>query len=457
MQSGPLPKAAITPYRTQNRAAGAGVRRQQPHAAYGRALTIGTAAVAIYLMVVHTYKLPLGTAAICVGLFGVALTVRPLRACPPIYFYAAFLAWSLVTLPAAINTALAWATWVDLFKIFLIGCLAFNAIRTRAQHRFITLVWLGLFAFYPVRGTLFNFLTGNGGFGRYGWNFAFANYNDMATFTLMPLAMSFERLRSGDKLWVRACALAGVIVLPFIILITQSRAGMLSLAVMFLYLFVGTRHKLRLGSAVVGIALVAVMFAPQGVWDRIRGMQYLTSVETLGQSDSSAEQRYTIWQVARQVIADNPAIGVGIGNYPIAHEQYARSKPEWSFARGQKDAHSTYLRLMAETGLVGTVLFFLVFVSCFMEVQRKIKQIDQRKTLHSGLSRERCRTYQAALLGLGVSAVFASLEIVVFPFLGVALIASAMRLDGAAAPSIIRRVKRQMPSSAGVGIAARAV
>ena len=315
----------------------------------GVGATIGTAAFALYLFVVHSYKLPLATPAIVGGLFAVFLMVRPLRASTPIYFYAAFLAWSLVTLPAAMDIAVGWEAWVEFLKIFLIGCLAFNTIRTRGQHRFITLVWLGVFAFYPVRGTLFNFLTGNGAFGRFGWNFAFANFNDMASFTLFPLAMSIERLRSTDKLWVKACAVAGVVVLPFIILITQSRAGMMGLAVMFLFLFFRTKYKLRLGAAVVGVAFVAVLFAPQGVWDRIRGMQYLTSVETLGQSDGSAVQRYTIWQVARNMIYHNPVIGVGIGNYPIAHAEYALKKQEWAGARGNRDTHSTYLRLLAET------------------------------------------------------------------------------------------------------------
>ena len=418
----------------------------RPRGATGsRGLTMGTALLALYLFVVHSYKLPLGTAAIVGGLFVVGLTVRPLRACPPIYFYAAFLLWTLVTLPAAINVADAWLAWVELFKIFLIGCLAFNAIRTPAQHRFITLAWLGMFALYPVRGTLFNFAGGNATAGRYGWNFAFSNFNDMAALTLMPLAMSFERLRSFDKRWIKLCALAGVLSLPFVILITQSRAGMLGLATMFLYLFAGTKHKLRLGSSVVGIALVAVLFAPQGVWDRIRGMQYLTSVETLGQADASAEQRYVIWQVARSIIYNNPVIGVGIGNYPSAHGAYAPQKAEWTFARGNRDAHSTYLRVTAETGLIGLALYIMVFVSTFTDLQKKIKSVDIQNRPDRKVLRERFRTYQGALLGLAVCAIFGSLEAMVFPFFGAMLMAASTRFDGESLPAAARRARRKEP------------
>ena len=410
----------------------------------GHGVTLGTAAIALYLFVVHSYKLPLGTVAIVGGLFLVGLTVRPLRVCPPIYFYAAFLVWCFVTLPAATNVSEAWDAWIELFKVFLIGCLTFNAIRTPAQHRFVTLTWLGMFALYPARGTLFNFLGGNSTAGRYGWNFAFSNFNDMATLTLMPLAMAFERLRSPDKRWVRLCALAGVLSLPFLILITQSRAGMLGLAMMFLFLFVGTKHKLRFGLSVVGVALVAALFAPQGVWDRIRGMQYLTKVETLGQADASAEQRYVIWQVARNIIYNNPVIGVGIGNYSIVHGVYARQRAEWTAALGNRDTHSTYLRLMAETGPIGLALFLMVFVSTFTDLQKKIKAIDRLARTDQRILRERCRMYQAALLGLGVCAIFGSLETTVFPFFGAMLMAASTRLDGESAPAS-RPIRRKAP------------
>ena len=124
--------------------------------------------------------------------------------------------------------------------------LALNAIRTPRQHRLVTLAWLGMFALYPVRGTLVNFLTGNGAFGRYGWNYQFGNFNDMAALTLIPLAMSMERLRAPEKRWVKICALFGVVALPFVILITQSRAGMLGLAAMMLFLLARSRFRKKI-------------------------------------------------------------------------------------------------------------------------------------------------------------------------------------------------------------------
>ncbi|MEP6766748.1 MAG: O-antigen ligase family protein [Gemmatimonadaceae bacterium] len=414
------------------------VRREAPRRTFDRARfrkvaaspwSVGTVSLIVYLFVVHSYKINLGTTAIVLGLFGVLVHERPIRVSPAMYWFAGYLAWALIGVPGSVDASSSFTAWTDTLKILLIMFLALNAIRTPAQHRLITLAWLGMFAFYPVRGTLFNFLSGAGSFGRYGWNFVFSNFNDMAALTLIPLAMSLERLRSTDKKWVKACALAGLIVLPFIILITQSRAGEMGLALMMLYLLTNSRYKARLFVAMLAIAGVALAFAPKSVWDRIRGMSYLTSVETLGLSDSSAEQRYVIWQVAEKIIADNPVSGVGIGAYSRVHEQYAFLKPEWDIAKGPRDTHSTYLHVLAETGVIGLALFLMIFFSAFYELQTFAKKAKKSTLAVDRQLRDRCQAYQAALIGLTICAVFGSMQTMVFPFLLIAMGAAAVRTD----------------------------
>ena len=422
--------------------AGNPIRREAPRRIFAKSRlkqaarspwSVGTISLIVYLFVVHSYKVNLGSTAIVIGLFGVAVHERPLRFTPAMYWFAAFLVWALIGVPGSVDTAGSFSAWVDELKILLIMFLTLNAIRTPAQHRLITLAYLGLFAFYPVRGTLLNWLTGAGSFGRFGWNFAFANFNDLAALTLIPLAMSLERLRSTEKKWVKVCALFGLIVLPFIILLTQSRGGEMGLVLMFLYLLTHSRYKARLALAVVAIGGLALLFAPKSVWDRIRGMSYLTSVETLGMSDSSAEQRYVIWQVAEKIIADNPVSGVGIGAYSRVHEQYAFLKPEWDIAKGPRDTHSTYLHVLAETGGIGLALFLMIFLSAYYELYKYAKKVKKSTQLVDRQLRDRCEAYQAALVGLTLCAVFGSLQTMVFPFLLISLGAAAVRIDRASA------------------------
>jgi probable O-glycosylation ligase (exosortase A-associated) len=421
--------------------------QRKPRVAARSPWTIGTIAVVIYLFITHSFKLNIGSEVIAVGLFAVLLHERPIFTCPPMYWYAAFLGWSLITVPASMSPSVSFDAWIEIGKIWLVMFLVLNVIRTPAQHRLVTLAWLGMFAFFPVRGTLVNFMNGNGEFGRYGWNFQFQNYNDMATLTLIPLAMSLDRLRSHDKKWVKACALVGVIALPFIILITQSRAGMMGLALFMLYLFARSRYRAKLTAAIVGIGIVALVFAPQGVWDRISKMSYLTSVDTLGQSDSSAEQRYVIWQVARAIIADNPVIGVGIGEYPYVHEAYARTKPEWEIAHGRRDTHSTYLHIFAETGIIGIALYVMIFVSAFRELTKAARALKGSTAPGDPELRDRLQAYQAAFVGIAMCAVFGSIENMVFPFLLIALGAASVRMRPGLVQPKDRALSRQKTSA----------
>lgn len=89
-------------------------------------------------------------------------------------------------------------------------------------------------------------------------------------------------------------------------------------------------RALMLLGAAAGLITLA---APSAVWERIQAMKNLTSEETLGDADSSAEQRWVIWKVARAVISDHPLGGVGYGAYPKANADHARSNPAWNNAR----------------------------------------------------------------------------------------------------------------------------
>lgn len=418
------PQGSIAP--TPTRLSGVSRRiREQP----AKAWTLSLIALIVYMFVVHSYKLQIGSICIAVGLLAVVLKERPMQISQPMKWYCAYLAWSLLLMPISIDKAVSWESWVEAVKLMLIMFLALNAIKSDKQFRIFTLAWLGFFALYPVRGTLFNFATGQSHFGRYAWNFTFSNFNDLAALTLIPLAFSIDRLRTPEKKWIKVCAVAGLLVLPFIVLITESRGGMLGAAVFLLYLLARSRHRGRLSVTLVVIGIGASALAPQSVWDRILGMQHLTSVETLGQSDSSAEQRYIIWQIAGTVIKTNP-LGVGIGTYPLAHARYARFKREWGLARGARDSHNAYLRVFAEGGIVAFGLFIMVFVSSFRDLI-KLKRLKSSSPLpEDKVIADRCLVYQAAYLGLAVCGVFGSLNTIVFPFLLVSMTSTMLLLWG---------------------------
>lgn len=68
-------------------------------------------------------------------------------------------------------------------------------------------------------------------------------------------------------------------------------------------------------------------------------------------------ERVSQWYAGWQMFAENPFLGVGIGNYPKAYEVYAL--PGWPTGVGH--AHNYYLNLAAEGGLL-TLIAFLLFL-----------------------------------------------------------------------------------------------
>jgi O-Antigen ligase len=62
-------------------------------------------------------------------------------------------------------------------------------------------------------------------------------------------------------------------------------------------------------------------------------------------------QRYDLWRVAWKEFSSAPAVGVGAGSYPF--DYYVERKT----VRNTSDPHSLPLKLLAETGIVGALLF----------------------------------------------------------------------------------------------------
>ena len=394
-------------------------------------LTLPFAGLAVYLWVIHSARLPIASHAIALGLFGLLLQAQPLRVPAPLAWFGGFFLWALATAPAAHFPDDTWDKLVDFGKLWLVFLLACNVARTKRQLQVLMITWLGIFAFYPVRGTLFNFVFRIGEFGRYAWNFIFSNPNDLAALTLPILAMSIAVLQ-GEKVkkkfkeggWIRLSALAGVIVLPFIIVVTQSRGGILALFTMGLLVLVQYRKEARTFAVFVLVAGVIGLAAPSSVWTRLGGLSNVgDDSETAAQVDEegSADQRLEIWRIAGGIIAENPVTGVGLGGYAKAHQQYALSSRYNSIARGTRDTHSIYLNVMAETGIVGFLLLMGMLITALWQGRAAARDLEARDP---GAARQ-MKTLNIGLIAFMQAGIFASLHRVAFLYVYLAILATA--------------------------------
>jgi O-antigen ligase len=230
-------------------------------------------------------------------------------------------------------------------------------------------------------------------------------------------------LQREPKGWPRLAAVAGLFVLPVVILLTQSRGAIIGLAMFGLFVLAGQRKQRRLRTIGMFAAVVAVImvFAPASVWERLSGLRNVTDTEQLDKVDQegSAEQRFEIWKVARAIYADHPVTGVGLGAYASTHGKYARSSEFKATARGRKDAHSTYLTLLAETGTVG----FLLFVALFGGVVLRAERV-RRRARRAGLieAAQQILYLEVGLLAFFTAGIFASYAKLAFTYVHLALL-----------------------------------
>jgi probable O-glycosylation ligase (exosortase A-associated) len=397
----------------------------------------------VYLWVIHSYRLPIGAAAIVVGLCGVVLQRERLRIPAPLVWCGLWVAWAGIGYFTATHPEMTGPKIWEYVKLWLIFLLALNLCHTKQQLRLMIIAWLGIFAIYPVRGILFNFASGIQIQGRYQWNFIFSNPNDFATLTLPLMALSTATLQSAKEKWVKYCALAGTILLPLCIVITESRGGILALATFgTLVLF---QYRRRIGAVLMILMVIGLIaqLAPQSVWNRVSGLKSVFNEETLDEADpyGSAKQRYDIWRVARAIAKDHPVFGIGAGAYPEVHLEYALTGRYPGFVVQRRDPHSTYLHAAAENGLPGLGLFLGVIISTFVAGIHGIKRIKKSdpKTAQS------IQTLLFGLIAFLQASIFASMEFLphVYIFIAIIITMVAVNLPPPAEPGIAANPRRR--------------
>jgi len=353
--------------------------------------TIVFVAFLAYVFAITTYRLPIGNIAMLAGLAGLAFQPGEFRFPRLLIWFGAFILWCAIGYVRTPYPAPVWDRLVDFLKLWAVIVVAVNALRSRAQIRFFSVFFLGCFALYPLRGAFFNyFLYRSTFFGRAIWNHIYANPNDLAALAILQLAMVAALLSLEQRGWVKRAAQIGIVLLPLLILMTQSRGGFIALALFALCCIVGQwsqlrqildpAKRLRLVLMLLAVTTAVAFFAPNGVWERVAGLKHLTNTGQLNEVDQegSARQRFEIWRVGSKIFREHVLTGIGIGAYPLAHEAYALGEEFDPTARGKRDTHSTYLNVLAETGVPGAIAFFGLVASVGFGAERTRRQCKKR-------------------------------------------------------------------------------
>lgn len=182
-----------------------------------------------------------------------------------------------------------------------------------------------------------------------------------------PAALALLAERTSGRLARGLWILAAVVLFGGQYL-TQSRGGLLSMAVGALaWLRVsGIRARRQLAIVAVGVALVLVT---PGAVSRLDTLT-LASTSGFGVVDQSLTDRAAVQKVGLAMALDHPILGVGAGNFILVEPQYRRQTA--STLSQPLAPHDIYLEMGAEGGIVG-LLGWLVLLGGAVAIALRIR------------------------------------------------------------------------------------
>ena len=172
--------------------------------------------------------------------------------------------------------------------------------------------------------------------------------------TLSPFAL-LPAARRGVLPWLAVAAALGVV-----ILLAGARAAWISFGLALVV--TGLRHwgwkRTGLGLLVGGVLTVVVASNSDFLGPRIERSLAAIQLKEEG-LDFALSGRLVLWQTTTGIILDHPLTGVGTDNFQQAYKAYASPDDqfvEWGRA-GAFHAHQIVLEVLAETGVVGLLLW----------------------------------------------------------------------------------------------------
>ena len=200
---------------------------------------------------------------------------------------------------------------------------------------------------------------------------AFPDTNGIAALFVLyfPVALSKavqEKVNRKKLFWF-----AATIVLILLIVFTQSRGGFLGLMVGAGIIILKSPQRIKIFGYGLILFFLVQPFLSEG---------YLTRLGTIALSEdesfeSSANSRLYLWQAGLMVFADNPIIGTGFMSYPKAKMKYEyrfqHLDPEFRAfifrEKNKKVTHNTYIRLLADGGIITAIPFYLLLFGTFWQ------------------------------------------------------------------------------------------
>ena len=159
---------------------------------------------------------------------------------------------------------------------------------------------------------------------------------------------------------------------------TYSRGAYLALVVVVLLVLFVFEKKFdsRIALVVLAIIILMIPLIPSVYRDRFATLASLSPANQNGiYQDLSFRGRNSELLTGLSMFATHPIFGVGAGNYPNNYQIYAQEIGIELRAQ-ERQAHSLYVEIMAETGILGLFAFLGIIGSLLAALSKTVKSIE---------------------------------------------------------------------------------
>jgi hypothetical protein len=310
-----------------------------------------------------------------------------------------------IHVPIAVNNFWALMTLKDMVLLYCVYLGIVTFVDSLEKMMMLIKMWIGILGFLAVMGIV------KGGVGIGAW---MGDENDFCMVMNMAVPFGYFLLfsASGVAEKMKYLGFLGTFILAA--MASLSRGGFFGLASVGIYCWYRSPKKLN-ALIVVAVAVVFMLvLAPEKYWDEISSS---TSDETMSDEGTGGARLYT-WGMGMKMFFANPIIGIGQSNFPWTIDIYEAGESFHDRSFGGRQAHSAWVTLISELGLVGVVIIGAMLLQCYKDlklVRTRLSTMRSRQkhgqTVQAG---EDVRVYLAramegSLIGFIVSGIFISI------------------------------------------------
>lgn len=187
------------------------------------------------------------------------------------------------------------------------------------------------------------------------------HYNGLAGYLNLVLPFCLAFATGGTDPVLRSLSRWCFVFAGIALLLTQSRGGLLAfVSILLVYAYFSARDR-KAKVRRVALVMVGCLIA-----SAVAGFLF----QRLGEIDDfTTVSRLAIWGGAFTVFARSPVLGTGFGNLRALMGGLLNLPDGWT-----GDAHNLYLELLAETGLIGFVVFALLIILALRTALRQLRR-----------------------------------------------------------------------------------